>query len=355
MKINLLCILCVAFSCLTLKGQDMHFSQFTETPALVNPALTGVDGLRVSANYRNQWKSVTVPYNSYGASFEMRSPAIGKRRVGKFGSKTVDRDGRFAAGISVYKDKMGDGNFNLTQANLSISSFVPTGENSHLSVGVQGSFNQRSMDESKFVFPNQYGGTGYDPNLSSGEKYATSQNYTYMDLGAGVLWSFSDEEKRVEDHKKVKARFGFSAYHLLQPKQKYLANGGVPLARKLMANGDFLISIQNTRVAIAPAYIVSLQGQSREILVGALLKYYTRNDTKYTGFVKRTSLGIGAYYRNQDAAIAYMLIEINGQYAIGVSYDITLSALSQASNSRGGMELSLRYNVANTFLYQKMK
>ena len=47
-------------------AQDIHFSQFFETPLLRNPALAGIfsGDLRIQAVYRNQWNSVTVPYQT---------------------------------------------------------------------------------------------------------------------------------------------------------------------------------------------------------------------------------------------------------------------------------------------------
>src|SRR5215813_2231473 len=52
-------------------AQDLHFSQYFNTPLLVNPANTGfapdVD-YRVGINYRNQWASITPnPYKTMSA------------------------------------------------------------------------------------------------------------------------------------------------------------------------------------------------------------------------------------------------------------------------------------------------
>jgi type IX secretion system PorP/SprF family membrane protein len=357
LKQHLLYTFCALAIGLMSHAQDLHFSQFNQNPALVNPALTGAVGLRASAGYRNQWKSIDVPYKTYGASFEMRTPPFGGKvkREGSFGSKNPEaRMGNFGAGISVYKDKTGDGKMNLTQANLSLAAFIPTGEKSFLSLGVQGSYVQRQLDNAQLIFPDQYNGLGYSSSLPSGENFA-AQKFTNIDLAAGVLWSFNDEERRIRDHKQVKASIGFSAYHLLQPKLKYLQGSSDVTAFKYVGHGDFLISIQNSKLAIAPSYLVQLQKTSMEILAGAMIKYYTLNDTKYTGYVRHSSVGFGAYYRNQDAAILYGLLEWQEQYAIGISYDLNVSKLSKASNMRGGLELTLRYTAANNFLYQKVK
>ena len=49
-------------------SQDLHFSQFMNSPLFINPANTGFipDGdYRMGINYRNQWSSVmTIPYNT---------------------------------------------------------------------------------------------------------------------------------------------------------------------------------------------------------------------------------------------------------------------------------------------------
>ena len=57
-----------------ISAQDIHFSMFYASPITLNPALTGVfDGTyRVAAIYRNQWQSVSTPYNTFAASFDIK-------------------------------------------------------------------------------------------------------------------------------------------------------------------------------------------------------------------------------------------------------------------------------------------
>lgn len=60
--------LMLIISSITSLTQDLHFSQFTNSPLLTNPANAGFipDGdFRIGANYRNQWSSVTAfPYKT---------------------------------------------------------------------------------------------------------------------------------------------------------------------------------------------------------------------------------------------------------------------------------------------------
>jgi hypothetical protein len=60
-----ICSLLCAFS---LHAQDLHFSQFFNSPLTTNPANTGFipdADFRLGANYRNQWSTImTVPYKT---------------------------------------------------------------------------------------------------------------------------------------------------------------------------------------------------------------------------------------------------------------------------------------------------
>ncbi len=334
-----------------LRSQDLHFSQFNENPALVNPALAGANGyVRASTVYKNQWRSVTSPYKTMGASVDMRT--TGKRkRAGKFGYARDREQGLLGGGLAVYRDRAGDGLLGLTQLNLTISTFVPTGKRSFLSVGLQGAYVQRKLEYSNYVFPNQYNGLGYDSNMDSRE-LLDAHSFRYIDVAGGLLWSFGQDERTFVSHREIKGKIGASAYHVTQPPQNFIDPSKASLLMKYVAHGDVLISL-NDFMAIAPSFIYQMQGQSTELIAGALYKYYTTGDTKYTGFVKRTTLGMGAYYRNNDALILLFLLEFKENYAIGLSYDIQTSNLSGASRRRGGLELTLRYRSANSFLYQR--
>src|SRR4030095_2054572 len=50
-----------------IQAQDLHFSQFFNSPLLTNPANTGFipdADYRLGANYRNQWANIPIPYKT---------------------------------------------------------------------------------------------------------------------------------------------------------------------------------------------------------------------------------------------------------------------------------------------------
>lgn len=331
----------------------MHFSQFNEIPSLLNPALTGSEYvMRAGIIYRNQWGSITVPYRTYGASYEMKFKASDWAKSDPYRSKSYKKAfNRLAGGLSFFSDKAGDGGLGTNLVNLSLASFIKTGESSMLSLGLQGSVIQRSVDFNKFVFSNQYNGTTYDRTPAPGEDYS-SHNFITPDVAAGVLWRYDREEETIGDNDQLSADLGFSMFHIIKPTQRFLVSSDDQLYSKYNAHGKMLIGIPRTRLGVAPSFMLTFQGKHKELLAGIMGKYYLKHDSKYTGYVKRSSIGIGLYYRNKDAVIFNFLLEY-GQYAIGVSYDLNTSGLSKVSTLRGGPEIMLRFNSANRFLFQK--
>ncbi|MCX6296687.1 MAG: PorP/SprF family type IX secretion system membrane protein [Bacteroidetes bacterium] len=352
---NKICIVIFGISSLLflkVKAQDIHFSEFNENPSLVNPALTGQTHIiKASVIYRDQWRSVTVPYKTFGASVEMKLKASNWDKVGDHATlKYKKAFGRTAAGLSFFSDKAGDGNMGTSQANLSFASFIPVSSKGSLSLGLQASVVQRKVDYTKLLWNDQYGSAGYDNTMDPGETFTTG-NFIYPDFAAGILYSYGFNEKAIGANNQFKMDVGFSMYHLNTPKQKYLAETSERLLAKYIVHGKFLIGIKNTNLSIVPSYIFQLQGSTKEFIAGSMFRYNLKEDSKYTGYVKGATISLGAFYRNKDAMIACAQIEFS-QYAIGCSYDINTSGLTKASTSRGGFEIFLKFVTPSPYLYQ---
>src|SRR4051812_21230731 len=59
-----------------IAAQDIHLSQFYESPLLRNPALAGIftGNIRVQAVIRNQWNWSGAPYKTHSLSAEVKFP-----------------------------------------------------------------------------------------------------------------------------------------------------------------------------------------------------------------------------------------------------------------------------------------
>lgn len=337
----------------TLSSQDFHFSQYNENPLLMNPALAGSSQvMRVSVVYRDQWSSVTTPFKSYGLSFESRFKASNWQQADPKRSMIFKKaNNRMAGGITVYNDKAGDSKMGTLSTNLTYAMFFPLNKNSSISLGLQGGFVQRKMDDTKLIYGAQYNGYTYDPTMPSGEVYSR-RSFMYGDLGSGIAYTFARGERSVAANDQINAQIGFGAFHLTRPNQNFTSGESDRLYRKYVFHGNLLFGIPNTLLGIAPSWLIQTQGSSKEITAGTMFKYYIKDDSKYTGFLKRSSIGIGAYYRTGDAVITSLLLE-TGRFALGFSYDINTSKLANASNAKGGFEITLRMITPSAFLYQR--
>ncbi len=339
-----------AFSLNTF-AQDIHFSQYTETPSLINPALTGSSHIiKAYTIYKDQWKAVTVPYRTFGAAYEMKFKSKVWEEVDPHMSETYRKAfSKMAGGLAFFSDKAGDGKMGTTRCDLSLATAVTVGAKSLIFAGLQAGLVQRSIDVSKLVWPDQYNGTGYDPNINPGENFGSSR-FLYPDYAAGLLFSYGGTEKYLTANDQFKLDIGGSIFHISRPAQKFLS-GGDRMDYRIVAHGKSLIGIKNTNLSLVPSYLLQFQGPAKEIVMGMMFRYRLKEDSKYTGYVKGATFSLGGFYRNKDAMIVSTMIEF-AQYAIGMSYDINTSDLHTVSTYRGGLEICLRFVSPSPFLYQ---
>jgi type IX secretion system PorP/SprF family membrane protein len=160
-------------------AQDIHFSQFSETPLLRNPALAGIfsGDLRIQGVYRNQWNSVTVPYQTGSLNAEYKLP------VGH-------SDDFLTLGGEILYDKAGTVALTATHILPVINYHKSLSEekNMYLSLGFMGGLVQRKIDRSKITTNNQFNGNEFDGSLSDGETFP-GNGYSYFDGSAGMSFN----------------------------------------------------------------------------------------------------------------------------------------------------------------------
>ncbi len=298
-------------------SQDIHFSQFLASPLTLSPGATGhFNGdYRIAANHRTQWRSVTIPYQTFGGSFDMRS-AFNVQNLG--------------TGVAIYNDKAGDSEFSTLMANLSASYTIPITNDSlhYLTAGFQAGVSQRSINYNRLYFDNQYNGIRYDPNLANGESF-NREGYVKMNLNSGLAWTFTPKHR-------TRIMLGLTIFNLTKPKQTFFNDPSIKLDRRVALFGSAQIPIAE-KIDVLPAIHVMSQGKYKEYIAGSNLRYVLQNE-----FWKYRAIYAGAFLRARDAGYIVVGMEYN-DLNVGVSYDINTSGLRPASNGRGGLELSLIY------------
>lgn len=321
-------------------AQDLHFSQFHSAPMLLNPGLTGAEHImRFSLNYREQWKSVSSPFKTIGTSFDMRMHK--------------SESGILAGGLYFYSDKAGDANMKTNLGGLSLAYHLNINEKQTIGLGLQGSFTQLSVQTSSLQWGSQYDGQEYNPSLGSGETYTGDLSHSFGDVATGVVWTYSEDERYITGNDKLSIVAGFSVFHPHMPRYSFYESEQKRLHVRYAWHGNALIGISNSRWSVVPSFLYELQGGARELTLGSWFRFRITESSHFTGFVKGAAVSIGTWYRNKDAFVSGMLIEFGGN-SLGITYDVNVSALKQASNGRGGLELAYKYYYPSSRAQSKM-
>lgn len=303
-------------------SQDLHFSQFFNSPLTTNPANTGFipDGnYRIGMNYRNQWSSVPIPYKTYSI----------------FGDAQLLRDKWYYGWLGVGGVLLGDdaGNGILTSNKIygSIAYHQLLGNNSLLTLGFNAGLAMKRIDISKLTFPDQFndafGKWFFDTQLPSGENFVNSSIH-YFDLQAGMNYAYFPTDN-------IYLNAGFSAQHLNTPKETFLENGTNEIARRYTGFLNGVIKV-SPNVIINPNAYYSNQSGSSETVVGGWAAYDLTGEGGDFQFLA------GMYYRLNDALIPLIGYQLR-QWRLMFTYDVTVSSFNTADGSRGAYEVSLIY------------
>ena len=317
------------------KSQDIHFSQYLETPTSLNPALYGLNyDNRVMLNYKNQWGYVaTKAYQTMGLSYD---GGTGKKLKGT----------RIGYGINIFRDIAGDAKMSSLLPSIGVSLSQQINKKMKVAGGFQYGLNYRTIDATNLRWGAQYQNYEYNSTALSGETPARSSVLS-TDLGAGAHFSYAQSEKYISSKDGSKFDCGFAAYHFRVPKSSFITMSERLQTRYIFyMNGEFFIP--KMRIAIDPSLIIMRQGGwkvNKEFIAGLMFKYVIVDQSKFTSIKKPSAISFGASYRYNDAIIPAVLMQYD-VYAIGVSYDINVSQLTPASKLKGGLEILLRYNVA---------
>ena len=298
-------------------AQDIHWSQFNDNQIFQNPGNTGnFNGdYRIIANYRSQWKSVTVPFNTLSFSGDTR----------------FEKNQKLGLGVLFFNDAAGDGKFQTTEIQLNASyKIYLTKDSLHfIRPGLNLGMNHRQVNWNQFSFDNQYNGAYYDPNLPTNEIYQSQRN-TNISIGIGTVYEFQKTNRN-------KISGGLSFFNLNRPNQGFF---GENIPRDIRTSIFVKSSYQlNSDWDILPSLSLQHQGKYNEFIMGSNLKY--------TLFQKPTlyeAIYFGAWLRNKDAG--YLSAGMDYQnWFFGMSYDFNFSKLVPASNARGGIEFAARYII----------
>ena len=304
----------------TAHSQDLHFSQFFNSPLTTNPANTGFipDGdYRLGMNYRNQWSSIMqVPYKTMSA----------------FGDVQILRNqsdnGWMGVGGVILRDVAGSGNLTSTKVYGSVAYHQTLAYSSLLSLGFNVGWVNKQINTANLKFPDQFDGHFFDNKIPTGV-VLDRNNISYLDVQVGMNYAYFPTDK-------IYLNAGFSASHVNRPNESFFvsdalnADSRVPLRSTGFLNASIKL---NDQWIFNPNIYYSRQTSLSELVGGATAHYNLSGDGE-------TILIGGAYYRHKEAIIPMIGLGLK-DYTFTFSYDATMSSLKTYNGTRGAFEFSL--------------
>lgn len=316
----LVIVFCGMLPCVA-DAQDLHFSQFFNSPLTTNPANTGFlpeNDYRIGANYRQQWASIPAQFKTMSI----------------FGDAQVFRDrfesGWVGLGGVILRDVAGSGNLTSTKVYGSAAYHQMLGSTGLLSLGFNLGWANKRVDVTKFTFDNQWNGKFFDAGAPSGENFAATQ-INYLDVQVGLNYAYFPTDN-------IYLHAGASVHHVNAPKETFFNatpgyNGAI--ARRYIAFADAVFKV-NDRVIVSPGAYFTTQAKARELTLGLHANYNLSGDGE------KQVIG-GLYYRGNDAVVPMIGFQWKS-VRLMFAYDATTSSLKNYNHMRGSSEFALLYN-----------
>jgi type IX secretion system PorP/SprF family membrane protein len=321
---------------------DPHFSMFTATPLLLNPAMTGAftGNYRFTAIYRSQWGSVlggeTVPmYSTVSASLDFRT------------NKGFKQGDGFGFGLYFMDDRAGESKFTTDQVGISLAYHLSLDRhNEHfLSLGFASAIWEKSLSLVGLQFPDQNQNGTFDPQIPNGE-YLVNNNIIFWDFNAGLMYTGRFGKRRM-----ASGYIGFSLDHVNQPNISMKGDASVIMPMKYTVHGGYRFPLTK-RFDLQPKAVYLRQGVSNELDMGSdvriLFEEREREGNNFKFGAQFRMVGgdnLAAWQDHRldpESVIIDAGVEFGG-FTFAAAYDINVSQLVQATNSEGAFELHVAY------------
>lgn len=311
--------------CLLATGvcaQDAHFSQVTNFPMLLNPALQGMFKGKSRAIVAARNQNIAIPnssftgvYNTVGASIETSI------------FEELSDQNTWSLGFMGLADYAGSGSLATNQA-LMTSSYSLSMDRygrSFLNIGGQVGFTSRRLFSNDLLFEAQVNEFDFDPRLPNLEPYLDGSTQFNPTANIGVAY-----QQHITDGSM--ALVGFSLYNVNAPKDFFLSTSNENIYSRLNLHGGVLFDLDETS-RLYPSIIYMKQGSFSQTNIGMSYAKDLTDDLTINGAI-RSRLGdafilaAGMRYQKWNATF---------------SYDLTTSSLSKGNKSSGAFELNLTY------------
>ncbi|TAG57430.1 MAG: type IX secretion system membrane protein PorP/SprF [Cytophagales bacterium] len=309
------------------KAQDFNFSQFYNTPIILNPANSGrMDkDVRIGLIHRSA-------FSTYTNSALMADMNI---------YNTPLKTDMMGVGLFVFNDQQGNGQISNNGFMLSGAAHYSLDEakKHRLSIGIQIGMSFATLNLAEAKFASDFDQTTNQFSTSSSNN--GSYNNPGLKSNGGLIY-------QLVLNRNLDFTAGVTAYNLIPSKQNFVVKtqSNTPIRFGFQLGMNYMIK---NKFQISPAVNFMNQSSTKDLIMGSNFSYYFINDVKTN---KKAAFTVGVWHRLQDAMIVYVGGKYNN-FQLGFSYDLTVSSLAKATGKapefgrntgNGAWEISLFYS-----------
>jgi type IX secretion system PorP/SprF family membrane protein len=301
-------------------AQDLHFSQWFNSPLTTNPANTGFipdADYRIGANYRDQWSAVmATPYKTMSIWGDAQ---VFRNRI---------ENGWVGLGGVILRDEAGSGTLTSTQVSGSVAYHQMVGYASLITAGFNVGWVNKRINTSNLKFPDQFDGKFFDSQLPT-SVVIDQPNVNYFDMQVGLNYAYFPTNK-------MYLNGGFSVQHINRARESFFSTDPAGFDSRIppryigFLNASFKTSDQ---VIVNPMGYYTRTAGSSEAVIGLNAQYDIEDggDQQLIG---------GLYYRVGDAVIP-MIGFVYKNIRLMFTYDVTTSSLKHYDGGFGSYEFAL--------------
>jgi type IX secretion system PorP/SprF family membrane protein len=321
-KKTIILIFAVLFFAGKIFAQDLHFSQFFNSPLTTNPANTGFipdADYRLGGHFRNQYSNImSSPYKTISAFADFQ---VMRNQL---------ENGWLGLGGVVLSDVAGAGSLRSTKVYGSLAYHQMLGNSSLLSAGFNLGWANKRIDQTNLKYPDQFDGKFFDNRLPTSVVLADN-NISYFDMQVGMNYAYFPQEN-------VYINAGYSVHHVNKPKESFFNDnssaGIIPMRHIGFVNAILKVAPD---VIINPNVYYTNQANSSELVGGVNANI----NLGQSGGEKQLIAGL--YYRYQDAFVPMIGFQLKN-IRFTFSYDATTSSLKNFNNFQGASEFNIIKN-----------
>lgn len=316
-----------------VQAQSVHFTYYDFAPLSYNPGLTGgfSGTYRVQAIYRDQWFSVSSAGRFSTANIAVDLPVIR-------GFRKQDWVG---LGVNVFQDQSSQFNLKTVKfaSSLAYHLALDKKQKNVLSIGIgQGNASRSLKTKNRVLITERYLKSGSSSYIDPDTKLIAAESKKINDWSIGLVYSgIVNKDNQI--------KVGFSVGNIYNKNQSFLEGSSDILKLHYAAFASYDMPISSV-LYLTPQLFYQRTRNNQELLLQGRMSYELNADK---GIFANAGLG----YRVGDAVQVLMGADYK-DWKFGMSFDLTASKFTPATNGFGAFELAVAY-IGKVYKKPKVK